>query len=260
MSVLETMAESALADASFYTSQYEQHYSHTLTSRPVPLPTPYHNGISTIASDLSTLPSELRTQIYTYLFSTLRIAVTSSTGCYCATSTTGRYHAPEKWLLSVSTASSIRIDAQRALTALALWEIHCPAAFDSFVARMRLLNVLHLVRRVRINVFETPSPPTPELHVCTGLREVTFSPWQKSWTIDVPAKEGSGELTDERVLARLMTNLKGKKEYAVVMDVVDRRERWKDREWTVGFVFAVRYLLPGKVLPYRWQLKVRLAI
>ena len=125
---------------------------------------------------------------------------------------------------------------------------------------MRLLNVLHLVRRVRINVFETPSPPTPELHVCTGLREVTFSPWQKSWTIDVPAKEGSGELTDERVLARLMTNLKGKKEYAVVMDVVDRRERWKDREWTVGFVFAVRYLLPGKVLPYRWQLKVRLAI
>ena len=125
---------------------------------------------------------------------------------------------------------------------------------------MRRLNLLHLVRRVRINVFETPSPPTPELHLFAGMREVTFSPWQKSWTIDVPAKEGSGELTDERVLARLMTSLKGKQEYAVVMDVVERRERWEKREWRVGFVFAVRYLLPGKVLPYRWQLKVRVPI
>ena len=89
---------------------------------------------------------------------------------------------------------------------------------------------------------------------------MTFSPWQKSWTIDIPARQGSGELTDEKVLGRLMTSLKGKKEYAVVIDMVERNQGWEKREWRIGFVFAVRYLMPGKVLPYRWQLKVRFVL
>jgi hypothetical protein len=207
-----------------------------------------------VSSCMMRLPPEIRSEIYEYAFSGNRVEVTSSNGCYCSSTTRGPHFTEHRWLLRIA-SGQVRQDAQLAFIRNALWQLHCSAAVDCFVEKMLIIGGLPQVRHIRINVFETSKEPweLPVAHF-PGLQDITFGPWQNGWTIDVPATEGSDQLTDYRLMEKLDHILREKVGYGTIRDAVQRRE---DRGFKMYFVFPIKYLLPRKSLPHpRWQLKV----
>lgn len=242
-------SESALADAAYF---------HTLNARPYFFPVePSDSRLGGITAHLASLPPEIRWTIFAHAFAGNRVAVTAQAGCYCASDGTGPYRADHRWLLKEAPRGLVRREAQRVFVHTAQWELHCAKAADAFVAKMLALRCLDAVRHVRVNVFdEGPSYWDMRLERLPHLRSVTVAPWQKGWTIDVPALEGADELSDANVLRQL---------HRVVLDSKDGyapiKEAWKrrlDRSYNLFFVFPIRFHLPGAGDgPNRWQLKVR---
>lgn len=254
------MSESATAEAAYY--------SHTLNRRPSPQPEdsaleserardPRLAAISAHSLLPALLPPEIRAHIYALAFGGNRVAVTCSAGCYCAGTHTGPYRAEHRWLLQgLPGGSAGRMDAQRGFVEQALWEVHCPRAWGEWVGKLREVGVLDAVRDVRVNVFET-SLECWELdtRVLVGLRSVTFCPWQMGWTCDVPALEGSVELSDERVMPLVRKKLETMAGYGWVWEMVNLG-REKRGGWKVYFLLPVRYLYEVARDRKRWQLKV----
>ena len=241
------MSESATADSVYY--------SPTLNARPsyVPAdkPDPRLEKISTRILDL---PLEVRSYIYQIGFSNNRVAVTSQGGCFCVTSTTGPNREEHQWLLK-TVMGKVRQDAQLAFVREAFWELHCPAAFDLFVHRMQALRTITEVRHIRLNVFDTSRESWhAPLHIFGGLRSVTFSPWQKGWTIDVPARDGMEQMTDAAVMERVREALMRKDGYGFVRELM-QKNRHDRGGWKLYFLFPIRYLLPEKSKG-KWQLRV----
>ncbi|RMZ74826.1 hypothetical protein DV737_g5705, partial [Chaetothyriales sp. CBS 132003] len=145
----------------------------------------------------------------------------------------------------------VRQEAQDAFIMQAIWEIHCEGAFKLFLTRLGRLGSLSSVRHIRLNVFEISLErwhlPLEQL---PNLKTVTFAPWQKGWTIDIPAKDGSEKLSDASVMENVRHVMLHKVGYEQVRDLIATQ-----REYSIHFVFPIRYLLPDKVHPYRWQLK-----
>ncbi len=229
-------------------------YFHTLNARPYYFPFDSRDRdprLPIISSRLLQLPPEIRNRIYVLSFSGSRVAVTAGNGCYCASDTTGPYRADHKWLLT-GLSGRVRQDAQCAFIRVAMWELHCIAAFSLFLRRLRILGALSYVRHIRINVFETSREhwelPLDEL---PSLRTITFAPWQKGWTIDIAEKEGSAELSDSNVMEKVYDVLGYKDGYEPVRSLITG-----PRDFKVFFVFPIRYLLPGEARLKRWQLKV----
>jgi hypothetical protein len=81
-----------------------------------------------------------------------------------------------------------------------------------------------------------------------NLQRVTFNPWFQGWSIDIAVREGSDELNDHNIMRRVRGKIASN--FGYINQVLTRR-----RNYEVHFIFILRYLLPGKVLPYRWQLK-----
>ena len=238
------MVESAAAET----------YVHTLNARPYFFPFDNRDRdarLSKISSQLLQLPPEIRNKIYGLAFSGNRVAVTASNGCYCASPTTGPYRADHKWLLT-ELPGRVRQDAQRAFINLAMWELHCIAAFNVFLRRMRILNALHCVRHIRTNVFETSREHWElPLHELPSLRTITFAPWQKGWTIHIPERDGSEQLSDFNIMEKVYDVLGYKDGYEPVRSLITGPRNFK-----VFFVFPIRYLLPSEARLKRWQLKV----
>jgi hypothetical protein len=245
------MSETATADATYY--------SHTLTHRPhsptMESSRDRDTRLTAITSKLLSLPLEIRSHIYALTFSGNRVAVTCHSGCYCASMTTGRYRAEHRWLLHL-TSGAVRLDAQRGFVSQAWWEIHCPSAWEVFVQRLRVAGAERWVRHVRTNVFETsPEPWVVRTGDLAGLRSVTFCPWQKGWSCDVPALQGSLELSDEMMMPKVKEMLRTKAGYEWVWEMVKlgREERGG---WKVHFLFPIRYLHEVTRDRKRWQLRV----
>jgi hypothetical protein len=242
------MSESATAETAYF---------HTLNARPYFFPVEAKDQrLAAINDHLLDLPPEVRFRIYELAFTENRVVVTSSQGCYCASETTGPYRSDHRYLVK-DTTGPLRQDAQHAFTSLALWEIHCESAFNQFVDRMQYLNALASVRHIRINVFETslvywhlPFDKFPH------LTTVTFSPWQKGWTIDIPAPESSPELSDSAVLERLLYMLRHKAGYEPVLDLIPSPA---SRSFKVLFVFPIRFKAASEnplISARRWQLRI----
>jgi hypothetical protein len=244
------MSESATAETAYF---------HTLSARPYFFPVEAKDlRLAAINDHLLDLPPEIRFRIYQFAFTENRVVVTSSQGCYCASESTGPYRSDHRYLVK-DTTGPLRQDAQHAFTSLVLWEIHCASAFNQFVNRMQYLDALTSVRHLRINVFETsrqywhlPFDKFPH------LTTVTFSPWQKGWTIDIAAPEGSPELSDSAVLERLLHMLKHTAGYQPVLDLVSSPT---SRSFKILFVFPIRFKSPSEnpevcVSAWRWQLRI----
>lgn len=187
------MAESATADATYYA------YAHTLTHRPAS-PSALESErardprLPAISARLATaLPPEIRAHIWDLAFGGNRVAVTARSGCFCAGEQRGPWRAEHRWLLGLGQGKAAgegegeeeglvatRRDAVRAFVERALWEVHCPKAWEEWVGTMRRAGVLGCVRDVRVNVFETSRECWEvDTGVLTGLRSLTFTPWQK---------------------------------------------------------------------------------
>jgi hypothetical protein len=243
------MAETATAEATYY--------SHTLTHRPhsptLESERDRDPRLADITIQLLTLPAEIRSHIYALAFGGNRVAVTCKAGCFCASSHTGRYRAEHRWLLNLTTGA-VRQDAQRGFVSQALWEIHCPSAWKLFVESMQSIGALDSVRHVRANVFETSNDPcVVDTAVFASLRSVTFCPWQKGWTCDIPEPEGSSELSNEKVMPKVREILATKAGYQWVWDMVKvgRKERGG---WKIYFLLPIRYLISAD--RKRWQMRV----
>ena len=239
------MAESATAETAYF---------HTLNARSYFFPFDSRDRdprLPKISSQLLQLPPEIRHRIYELAFDGNRVAITSRNGCYCASETTGPYRADHKWLLTELTGR-VRQDAQRAFVKLALWELHCVSAFTLFLTQMERLGALSCVRHIRINVFETSRErwelPLDQLPF---LRSITFAPWQKGWTIDIPEQDGSEKLSDSSIMDKVYHVLGYKDGYEPVRSLIVRPRNFK-----VFFVFPIRYLLSGEGRLKRWQLKI----
>ncbi len=236
------MTESATAETAYF---------HTLNARAYYFPSDRDKRLEAVSANLLNLPAEIRARIYDLAFNGNRVAVSSGSGCYCASDGTGPYREDHRWLLTNATGR-VRQDAQYAFIKRAIWELHCEGAFKLFLARMNALGALSEVRHIRVSVFETSREYWQlPLEKLPHLRSVTFAPWQKGWTIDVPAKDGSDQLTDASIIEKVRDLMAYKDGYEPVRDLIASQ-----RSYIIYFVFPIRYLLPGKVLPYRWQLKV----
>ncbi|KIW16495.1 hypothetical protein PV08_06550 [Exophiala spinifera] len=239
------MAESALAEDAYY---------HTLNSRPYLSPVDSRDDrLAMVVSHLPELPAELRWKIFEHAFWSNRVFVTSRSGCYCSSEVRGPYRADHLWLLSTDMPIQVRCEAQRAFVQLAIWEVHCQKALGVFVSRMAALRLLEEIRHVRLNVFETEPQWMPDLTHFPNLLNVTFSPWQKCWTINIPAQADSEMLSDKNVMDHLWAMLTTKSAYAPVIDTFK-----KPRTYTMHFVFPIRYHLPrkaGSASPF-WQLDI----
>ena len=229
----------------------ETAYFHTLNARAYYFPSDQDKRLKDVSEHLLELPAEIRARIYDLAFDSNRVAVSASTGCYCASDGTGPYREDHRWLLT-DTTGRLRQDAQLAFIKRAIWEVHCSAAFEPFLVRMGKLGGLSQIRHLRVSVFEETSGKhwSLPLDQLSNLKSLTFAPWQKGWTIDVAAKDGSDQLTDAAVMVKVKELMKYKHGYGPVTDLIETR-----RGYYIHFVFPIRYLLPGKVLPYRWQLK-----
>ena len=239
------MSESATAETAYF---------HTLDARAYFFPVDRHDRdirLSEISSKLLDLPLEIRNRIYELAFRENRVAVTTKNGCYCASETTGPYGADHKWLLT-NLSGRVRIDAQRAFTRLAMWELHCLTSLNLFLRQMRALHSLSEVRHVRVNVFETSRDHWQlPLERLPCLRTITFAPWQKGWTIDVPEQAGSEKLSDSSIMEKVREVLVYKDGYAPVRSLINQTRSFK-----VFFVFPIRFLAAGEARLKRWQLKI----
>ncbi|RMD40558.1 hypothetical protein DV735_g4578, partial [Chaetothyriales sp. CBS 134920] len=239
----------------------EPSQGHTLNARAYYFPTERDKRLSSVSQNLLKLPPEIRNRIYDLIFNGNRVAVSSKVGCYCASDATGPYNADHKWLLAETPRGRVRQEAQEAFIQRAIWEIHCESAFQLFVARLQQLGSVHAVRHIRLNVFETSREywAMPPLAQLSNLQTVTFAPWQKGWTIDIPASEGdgSGLLSDARVMQRVRELMLHKSGYEPVRDLIDANNDNPTRPYAIHFVFPVRYLLPSsqRYSRPRWQLK-----
>ena len=242
------MTESATAETAYF---------HTLNARPFFLPLDHSERdprLSKISSQLLRLPVEIRYRIYELAFHDNRVAVTAANGCYCASDTTGPYRFDHRWLLT-EISGPVRRDAQHAFIKLAMWELHCLSAFRLFLKRIAALNALEHVRHIRINVFETSRERWQlPLEQLPSLRSITFAPWQKGWTIDVPETEGLPALSDASIMEKVHDVLNYKDGYGPVRDLMTSQ-----RDFKIYFVFPIRFLQPGPQMEsrlQRWQLKI----
>jgi hypothetical protein len=245
------MSETATAEAGYY--------SHTLTHREYYPPAPYKPDprLTDISANLLSLPTELRAYIYHLAFHGNRVAVTSRVGCYCASTHTGRYRDDHHWLLNLPAGSAVRNDAQRGFVAETLWEVHCPAAFDVFVRVMRRARALDSVRHLLVNVFDTSTESwVVQTERFSQLRSVTFAPWQKGWTIDVPALLGTEEMSDRKVMEKVRAVVDTKHGYGFVRDCLQKGRHGRGG-WTCHFLFPIRYLSRFSAAKRSWALKVR---
>ena len=246
------MSETATAEA--------EYYSHTLTHRPLVPVSRYepHPQLFLITLQLLTLPSEIRARIYHFAFRGNRVAVTSKTGCYCATTTKGPYSDDHHWMLSLPGGGKLRQEVQKAFAREAFWEIHCENAFGEFTRTLRALSPGYLgqVRHLKINIFDTSVDSwNVDLSVfAPGLKDVTFGLWQVGWTIDVPAKEGEPGMSDGAITQKVTHVVDTKAGYGYLRDCL-RMGRASRGGWKCYFLFPIRYQVDnfGKV---RWQLKV----
>ncbi|RMZ76662.1 hypothetical protein DV738_g4780, partial [Chaetothyriales sp. CBS 135597] len=242
-------------------------HSHTLNARAYYFPTERDKRLPDISKNLLDLPPEIRNRIYDLIFNGNRVAVSSRWGCYCASDATGPYNADHKWLLT-NTRGRLRQEAQHAFIQRAMWEIHCESACKLFLARLEQLGSLGAVRHIRLNVFETSREydllPLPPLDQLRNLQTVTFAPWQKGWTIDIRAAygDGSDKLSDASVMERVREVMLHKPGYKPVRDLIassnsSNTTARRPRDYTVHFVFPVRYLLPSEADDRRphWRLR-----
>ena len=240
------MTESATAETAYF---------HTLNARAYYFPSEKDKRLGAVSANLLKLPAEIRARIYDLAFNGSRVAVTSNSGCFCASDGSGPYREDHRWLLT-NVAGQLRQEAQRAFIRRAMWELHCEGAFKLFIAKMSALGALLEVRHIRVNVFETSREywrlPLEKL---TNIRTVTFAPWQKGWTIDMPVREGSDHLSDSSIMEKIRSVMVCKDGYEPVRDLIASQ-----RQYSIHFVFPIRYLQPGKVLPYRWKLEVNLPL
>lgn len=253
------MAESATADASYY--------AYTLTHRPASPSTLESERardprLPAISARLATaLPPEIRAYIYELAFGGNRVAVTASSGCYCAGQQRGPWRAEHRWLLALGEVKGegmveTRRDAVRGFTERALWEVHCPGAWEEWVGVMRRAGVLGSVRDIGVNVFELSRECWEvQTGLLEGLRSVTFCPWQKGWTLDVAALEGSEELSDQNMMPLVRNILETKAGYGWMWEMV-KMGREERGGWKLYFLLPVRYLHEVSRERKRWQLKV----
>ena len=247
LSLSVKMAESAIAETAYF---------HTLNARPFPVPLDSRDPrLPKVSSRLLQLPPEIRYRIYELAFSGNRVVVTAKNGCYCSSETTGPYRADHRWLLTDVSGRVHRV-AQNTFIKLALWELHCMKAFNLFLKQLRALNSLSSVRHIRINVFETSREHWElPLNQLPSLRTLTFAPWQKGWTIDIPEQEDSDALSDTSIMGKVHDVLRYKDGYAPVRDLISSHRCFK-----VFFIFPIRFWLPGKLpaesRPRCWQLQI----
>jgi len=216
-----------------------------------------------LESSLLTLPFELRMKIYSYAFHGDRITVTADRDCLSVVvptgSTNGPYQPHHNWLLNLK-SPKLRRDARSAFVATAYWEFDCRRTLDTFIHKLIGLGELASVKHIQLSTFEhvdmdVPSPTTQTTPSLLGrfhnLRTVTFAPWQQAWSIDVPVREGSEQLSDANVLQKIHKTLLIKEGYEEVRSLLGA-----ERDFTLFLVFTIRWLAQGKVLPYRWQIRV----
>ncbi|KAL6245714.1 hypothetical protein RBB50_007713 [Rhinocladiella similis] len=239
------MSESALAEDAYY---------HTLNARPYLPPIEGRDDrLAMVVSHLPELPAEIRWRIFENAFCSNRVFVTSRSGCYCSSESRGPYRADHQWLLNADMPAQVRDEARRAFVQLAIWEVHCQKALDVFMGRMTDLRLLEEIRHVRLNVFETKSQWELDLTQFPKLLAVTFSPWQKDWTINIHAQADSELLSDKNVMNNLWTVLTTKAAYGPIIETFKRQ-----RTYAMHFVFPIRYHLPHKTRSGSplWQLDV----
>lgn len=252
------MSETATAEAGYY--------AHTLTHRPLQAVQRYkpYPDLAHITSQLLTLPFEIRVRIYSHAFHGNRVAVTSTRGCYCATTQKGPYRDEHHWLFRLPAVSELKREAQWAFVREALWEIHCEKAFDTFVVHLSDLShasdrgVLTQVRHLRINVFETSLDSwTVDTEIFgPALKSVIFGPWQKGWTIDITdAVENPDALSDQNLMVRVNHIIDTKPGYEFLRRARDRA-RAQRGGWKPFFLFPIRYHVKNKDGKKRWQLRV----
>jgi hypothetical protein len=210
--------------------------------------------LQAISSTLLQLPPEIRYKIYGLAFKGNRVAVTAETGCHCASDTTGPYREDHRWLLAEA-PERVRRDAKQAFTKIAMWELHCMNALDLFLGKLQALNALSYVRHIRVSVFETSREAWElPLDKLPCLKSITFSPWQKGWTIDIPEREDSPALSDASIMEEVHRVLGYKDGYEPVRNLINGK-----RDFKVYFVFPIRYLLcddsRGGSRLKKWQLK-----
>ncbi|KPI42354.1 uncharacterized protein AB675_9560 [Cyphellophora attinorum] len=250
------MSETATAEAAYY--------EHTLTHRPLDPVSRYtpHPGLAQITSKLLTLPAEIRARIYHHAFQGNRVAVTSVRGCYCGSVATGPYRDDLNWMLKLPRWGELSYEVRRAFIGEALWEIHCEKAFEAFVARFRYLSngndaLLRQVRHIKVNVFEIIRESwLVETNVFgPALRSITFGPWQKGWTIDVPnAVESPDELSDEKLMVRVTHAINTKHGYGFLKEAWEKG-RVQRGGWKALFLFPIRYHVKQKDGKKRWQMQ-----
>ncbi|KIX99912.1 uncharacterized protein Z520_04549 [Fonsecaea multimorphosa CBS 102226] len=246
---LSAMSESAVAETSYF---------HTLTARPYffPLVESRDARLADVISRLTMLPAEIRWDVFAHAFRGNRVAVTAKSGCYCFSDATGPYRADHQWLLRSAPPGQVRREAQRVFIQMAMWELHCQRALQSFVNRMKTLHSLEYVRHVRLNVFEQLEA-TWELDLDTfpNLRTVTFAPNPKGWTITVPQRAGSEELSDANVMLKVWHVLESRDGYGPVREAYEQKA---SRAYRMFFVFPIRFHLPetSRDGSPRWQLSV----
>ena len=247
------MSDSATADSAYF---------HTLNARPYSFPAnePRDIRLADVVSRLYELPTEIRCKIFEHAFSGNRVAVTAKSGCYCFSENTGPYRADHQWLLNHVPPGQVRREAQCAFIRIAMWEVHCRQAMDSLVGRMAALHSLCEVRHVRLNVFELEANWKLYLGMLLNLKTVTFGPWQKGWTIDIPAQPDSEQLSDENVMLKVWRVLESKAGYAPVLEAFEQK---CSRRYQMYFVFPIRFYFPSDkekvelVWPSkRWQLSI----
>lgn len=232
----------------------EDAYHHTLTARPYLFPIDGRDDrLAKIVSHLPELPVEIRWRIYEHAFWSNRVFVSTTSGCYCASDSRGPYRADHQWLLNADMPTQVRHEARRAFVQLAIWEIHCQKALDVFTNRMTALRLVEGVRHVRLNVFEEELNWELDLRPFRNLSTVTFSPWQKGWTLTIPAQADSELLTDGNISRLLWEVLLSKPAYNALLESL-----MQPRNYATLFVFPIRYHLPpnpgsGATL---WQLDV----
>jgi hypothetical protein len=261
-STLKDMAsETATAEA--------EYYSHTLTyldkrrgPTPVDRPDP---RLASVTAELLSLPAEIRATIYDLVFDQNRVTVTAREGCFCGSSAAYEhgYGSEHVWLLrhpalyADAKSLELRRDVLGAFVSRARWEVHCAEAWKLFTIKMSACGMLNSVHHVQVNVFEpsvdTWTLPTEKFQ---QLRTITFSPWQKGWTIDVPAQEGHKDMSDESLMLRVRHAISTKPGYEYLRMMmeqgVQRRGGWK-----CFFLFPIRFHFKWtKTGRPRWQLRV----
>ncbi|KAI9877282.1 MAG: hypothetical protein M1823_007127, partial [Watsoniomyces obsoletus] len=104
------------------------------------------------------------------------------------------------------------------------------------------LNTLSYVRHIRVSVFETSREAWElPLDKFPGLKSITFAPWQKGWTIDIPEREDSPALSDASIMEEVHRVLAYKDGYEPVRNLINGKrdfkvlKKWQLKTWRADF-------------------------